>query len=146
VEYGLLQKAVPNKGGKGDKRIIGQKRSDAVIAFGSIVADICRMECSPCLAGVNCRSSNAMHGVFRLSWVVERVGSWKGWLTTAESKFHLETSSVTAVSTDYSTTFLTRNTMADDGQTSRLDNAGTLQQSVSTSVIHEKVTIVSFKA
>jgi len=33
--------------------------------------------------------------------------------------------------------------MADDGQTSRLDNAGTLQQSVSTSVIHEKVTIVS---
>lgn len=33
-------------------------------------------------------------------------------------------------------------TMADD-QTSRLDNAGTLQQSVSTSIIHEKVTIVS---
>ena len=32
--------------------------------------------------------------------------------------------------------------MADDGQTSKLDNAGTLQQSVSTSVIHEKVTIV----
>jgi hypothetical protein len=28
VEYDLLQKAVPNKGGQGDKRIIDQKRSD----------------------------------------------------------------------------------------------------------------------
>jgi hypothetical protein len=74
VEYGLLQKAVPNKGGKGGKRIIDQKRSDAVIAFRSIVADLGRMECSPCLAGVDWRSSIAMHCVFRLSWVVERVG------------------------------------------------------------------------
>ena len=32
VEYGLLQKAVPNKGGKGDKRIIDQKRSDVGIS------------------------------------------------------------------------------------------------------------------
>jgi hypothetical protein len=63
----------------------------------------------------------------------------------AESKFHLNSSSVDDT-TDYSTTFITHNTMADDGQTSRLDNAGTLQQSVSTSVIHEKVTIVRLKA
>jgi len=32
VEYGLLQKAVQNKGGKGDKRIIDQKRSDVGIS------------------------------------------------------------------------------------------------------------------
>jgi hypothetical protein len=74
VEYGLLQKAVQNKGGKGYKRIIDQKRLDAVIAFRSIVADLCRMECASCLAGVGWRSSIAMHCVDRLSWVVERVG------------------------------------------------------------------------
>ena len=95
MEYGLLQKAVPNKRGKGgqkDHRPKALGRWD--IAFWSIVADLCRMECYPYQAGLDWPASNAMHCIFRLSWVVERVGSWKGWLTTAESKFHLNSSKV----------------------------------------------------
>lgn len=97
MEYGLLQKAVQNKGGKGDKRISNQKRSDAVIAFRSIVADLCRMECSPCLAGVIGRSgnTNAMHGDNRQSRMVKGEGrEVPGKDGIAESKFHLNSSSV----------------------------------------------------